>query len=512
MSSNSANNKRIAKNTLLLYLRMFLLMGITLYTSRVVLNTLGVEDYGVYNVVGGFVAMFGILTVSLSGSISRYITVELGKGDLKRLRKIFSTSVNVQLFMSLIVVIVGEVIGVWFMNTHMQIPLGRESAAQWVLHCSILSFCVSIITVPYNATIIAHERMSAFAYISILEAASKLFIVYLLTHSSIDRLILYAFLLLLIQVLLRAIYWIFCRVHFEECRGKADFDMKLFREMLSFAGWNFIGNGAHLLNTQGVNMIINVFFGVSFNAARGIANQVNGAVQQFVSNFMTALNPQITKSYATGDVETAFILACRGAKFSYFLMLIIALPLIWEVDYILRLWLVIPPEYSSTFVIWTLLSSMTTVIGMPLVTLVMANGDIKSYQLNITIFSILPFPLTFIAYKMGTSVLAAYIIYFIVYYLIIYVRLILVHNKTGLPYQLYLKDVVLRTHVVTVLSSVAPAIIVFLFQSTFSRFLVNIVVSILFTTLLIYIIGLDKHEKIKIISSIKFIINSKFKV
>ena len=503
MSDNQSNNKRIAKNTLLLYFRMFLLMGITLYTSRVVLNTLGVEDYGVYNVVGGFVAMFGILTSSLSGAISRFITVELGKGDLQRLRDVFSTSVKVQFIMSLVIAILGEAVGIWFLNSHMQIPEGREVAAQWVLHCSILSFIVSLISVPFNSTIIAHERMSAFAYISILEAVLKLGIVYLLVLSGLDKLILYSILMLTIQVLLTSIYWIYCRRNFRETKGKSTFDKRLFGEMWSFAGWNLLGNGAYILNTQGVNMIMNVFFGVVVNAARGIANQVNGAVQQFVNNFMMALNPQITKSYAVGDKQTAFTLACRGAKFSYLLMYCLALPIMMEANHILTLWLGTPPNESASYVIWTLLASMTTVTGQPLLTLQMAHGNIKKYQIYITLFGFAPFPFTWLGYAFGAPAVWAFIIYFIVYYILIYVRMWLVHGSTGLPYTMYLREVIGRTHLVSAISVILPLLFVVVVPSSITRLLLSCLLCVLSAGLTSFYIGLTRNERTAILALVK---------
>lgn len=505
MEDRKIANKRLIKNTVFLYFRMFLLMAITLYTSRIVLQTLGIKDYGVYNAVGGIVAMFGILTTSLSGAISRFITVELGKGNISRLKDVFYTSLTVQIIMSLTTAILCEFIGGWFLISYMQIPEGREIAAHWVLHCSILTFVVSLINIPFNSVIIAHERMSTFAYISILEAVLKLGVAYSLFISNADKLITYAVLMLSIQVMLAIIYALYCRVHFEETKGNSKFDKKLFKEMWSFAGWNLLGSSAHILNTQGVNMIINVFFGVVLNAARGIGNQVNGAVIQFVNNFMMALNPQITKSYATGDRQTSYILACRGAKCSYFLMYCLALPIMIEAQQILNIWLATPPEHASSFVVWTLLASLTTVIGTPLLTLILASGDIKSYQMKITALSCLPFPLTWIAFKMGADAIWAYIIYFIVYYAIIYVRLVLVHDKTGIPYTLYMKDVVLRIHLVSIISAIVPMSMLIL-KPTLFRLIGVTIVSIVSVIMCSYYLGLTKPERTKVYNKIRFLI------
>ena len=315
MSETSANNKRIAKNTLLLYVRTLFVMLVTLYTSRVVLNTLGVSDYGIYNVVGGVVAMFSVISVSLSSSISRFITYELGHGDFDKLKRIFSTSINIQVGISLVILVLAEVFGVWFLNTKMNIPAERMTAANWVLQCSLLSFIIGLISVPYNACIIAHERMSAFAYISILEVVLKLAVVYMLLVSPYDKLATYAVLLVVVALIVRLTYGQYCKRHFEESRYRFVHDKSLIKEMTGFAGWSFFGNGAYMLNTQGVDMLINIFFGVTFNAARGVATQVQNAVMQFVNNFTVAVNPQITKSYASGEREYMYKLVFPFTRF-----------------------------------------------------------------------------------------------------------------------------------------------------------------------------------------------------
>ena len=301
MSQVTDNNKRIAKNTLLLYVRMLFMMIVSLYTSRVILNALGVEDFGIYNVVGGVVAMFSVISGSLSTAISRFITFELGKGDLCKLNKIFSASVTIQMLLSLIIVVLIESIGVWFLNSKMTIPVDRIVAANWVLQFSIVTFVINLISVPYNAEIIAHEKMSVFAYISILEVIGKLTIAFLIVVSPIDRLVFYAILMCLVAAVIRLTYTCYCRKHFEECTYHFCWDRKLLKSMFGFASWNFIGASAFVLREQGVNVILNVFCGPVVNAARGVSTQVNSAIIGFVNNFMMALNPQITKSYAAGE-------------------------------------------------------------------------------------------------------------------------------------------------------------------------------------------------------------------
>lgn len=503
MAESQINNKRVAKNTILLYMRMFLLMAISLFTSRVVLQTLGVDDFGIYNVVGGFVVMFSILTSSLTSAISRFITVELGKKNLLRLKVVFSISLSVQLIMSVIIAILAEIIGIWFLYNKMSIPDGRMTAAFWVLQCSLVVFIIGLLNVPFNSTIVAHEKMSAFAYISILEAALKLAVVYALYISPIDRLITYAVLLMLVQFILLSIYGIYCFRKFEECSPRLSFEKQLFKDMWGFAGWNLLGNGAYILNTQGVNMVMNVFFGVVANAARGVANQVSNAVQQFVNNFMMALTPQITKSYAAGETQEAFVLACRGARFSYFLMYFLSLPLMLEIDQILKLWLGVVPEQSSEFVIWTILAALTTVVGQTLVTLQMAHGNIKHYQIVITLWGFAPFPLTWIGYELGAPAIWAFIIYFIIYYILIYVRLYLVHGMTGIPYSLYLKDVVAKIHIVSIIAFIPPFMVVKSMDPTYVRILITGITSVAASSLAIYYLGMQPSERKKIIGMVK---------
>lgn len=315
------NSKRLVKNTLLLYVRTIIVMCVSLYTSRVILDVLGIEDYGIYNVVGGFVVMFSVFSASLSNSITRYITFELGCHNMERLRTVFSMSLNIQIIISLIIVLLVELVGVWFLNYRLNIPSDRLYAANWVMQFSLFTFVVNLISLPYNALIVAYEKMDVFAYISLLEASLKLGVVYLLFMSPIDKLIFYAFLLALVSLLIRLIYGWYCTHKFTECRYVFVLNKSLLKNMLGFAGWNFLGTGAYLTGTNGVDILSNMFFGVTVNAARGIANQAGNAVRQFVNNFATALNPQIIKTYAENNLDICFFTVRQGAKYSYCLML-----------------------------------------------------------------------------------------------------------------------------------------------------------------------------------------------
>ena len=490
------NNKRIAKNTLLLYFRMLFMMAVSLFTSRVILNTLGVEDYGINNVVGGVVAMFSVLSGSMSSSISRFITFELGKGDKKRLKTVFSTGINIQLGMSLIILLVAEAAGVWFLNYKMNIPEERMYAANWVFQCSILTFILGLLSVPYNAAIIAHEKMSAFAYISIIEVTLKLIIVYLLTISPFDRLITSSILFMLVGLFIRLIYGYYCKRHFEECTYHFVYDKAILKSMTSFAGWNFLGNGAYMLNTQGVNILMNMYFGVAVNAARGVATQVDAALKQFVNNFTTAVNPQITKSYAQGDLSNMHKLVCRSAKFSAFLMMFFAVPIILETDTILSLWLKNPPAYASVFLKWIIISSfMDTVLANSLVTSMFATGDIKKYQIIVTTFGCLVFPLSWLAFQLGFEPQVGYILYFIIYSILLFVRLYLLRDMVKLPFMMYVREVLFKVTPVMAISFAIPSILLFVIDEGLLRLVAVVLLSMTVTTVTTYLIGLNEGEK-----------------
>lgn len=320
MSGQSQNNKRIAKNTLLLYFRMIIMMVVSVYTSRVNLMVLGVEDYGIYNVVGGFVTMFLMISASLNNAINRFLTFEIGRGDVKSLTRTFSASVTIQFMLAGIFLLIAETIGFWFVNSKMVIPEERLFAANFVYQFSIISFILSLITVPYNAAIISHEKMSVFAYMSIFDVFGKLTIAWSTLYAPVDKLIFFSGIIMIFSLIMRLIYGIYCKRHFEECRCDFVFDREMLRNMFRFAGWNLIGSASAILRDQGGNIIINLFFGPVVNAARAIAIQVNNAVSGFVNNFQMALTPQITKNYASGNYEYMFTLALQGARLSFYIL------------------------------------------------------------------------------------------------------------------------------------------------------------------------------------------------
>ena len=496
MVSYSNNNKRIAKNTLLLYVRMIFVLVVNLFTSRIVLNALGVDDFGIYNVVGGFVTMFTILSSSFSTAISRFITYELGKGNSSRLNSIFCTSVNIQLLMSVIVVIVAEIIGIWFLNTKMNIPVDRMSAANWVLQCSIGVFVLNLFNIPFYAEIIAHEHMNAYAILSIVDFSLKLLVGYMLFILPFDRLKIYSIVLLAEALVMRIVYMNYCSTHFKECSYRPYFDKKLIGEMGKFAGWNFLGASASIVNTQGVNMLMNIYFGVTVNAARGLASQVDAAVRAFTSSFTTAINPQITKSYSVGDLNYTNQLVCRGAKFSAFLFLYMAVPIIWETPTLLRVWLINPPEFSVPFVrLHVIANFIDAVLGSTLWTAIMATGNIKGFQttLAIVIFSV--FPISWVFFKLGFDPTSTYLICIAAYCVAFCTRLYYAKKQLNLSLKFFLKYVIFRTIPVATLSFAFPIPLLINMEAGFARLVMTSFFSFVTSSFLIYFIGLEKNER-----------------
>ena len=506
MTDASANNKRIAKNTLMLYCRMLFTMAVSLFTSRVVLNTLGVEDYGIYNVVGGVVSMFSIISGSLSAAISRFITVELAKGDADKLRKTFSASVTIQLLLSLVIVVLIESIGVWFLNAKMVIPAERMDAANWVLQFSIVTFVINLISVPYNATIIAHEKMSAFAYISILEVVCKLVIVYLLKISPIDRLVFYAILMCAVSVIIRLVYGYYCNRHFPECKFSFRFDKDLLKRMFSFAGWNFIGASSAVLRDQGGNIIINLFGGPAVNAARGIAMQVNHAIVGFSNNFMTALNPQITKSYASGEQDYMMKLIFRGARFSFYMLLFLSLPVLVSTHYILSVWLGIVPEHSVLFVRLALIFAMSESISSPLVTAMLATGKIRNYQIVVGGLQMLNLPISYVLLRIGCIPETVMMVAIGLSQCCLAARLVMLRTMIGLSARKYLREVYLNVILVTTAAAVLPILVSVVLEESFLNFVIIVLISLITTAISIFYIGFNKNERDFAVTKFKYAI------
>ena len=495
MSDKTINNKIIAKNTLMLYVRTAISMLIALYTSRIVLKVLGVEDYGVRSAVGGMLAMGNIITGALANSISRYITYELGHGDLEKLKRIFSTAINIQLIIAFTIFIIGESLGVWFLNTQMNIPEGRMIAANWVLQLSLLSLFVNLTQVPYTACIVGHEKMSVFAWFSIMDSILRLVIVYLLYISPFDKLISYCALGLAVSIFMRLSLRFYCSNIFPECDYRLLFDRQLTKEMTGFAGWSFIVNTTWIFNNQGLTILINIFFGVAFNAARGIAATIEGMIKSFYSDFMTALNPQITKSYAAGQIDDMNHLICRGTRYSYYLMFVFSLPFMFEAYWVLYLWLGIVPDYTVVFFRLGVIASLIMVIGQTGLTACMATGRIKWYTIIIGIVSSFVFPLTWVAFKLGTPVEFAYIIYIIVYLIIDIIRLFIMRNLWNFPIMLFIREAMVPVVEVTLLSIVIPLALFFYLPDSLIKSAFVFIVAFVSACCSVYYVGLTNSEK-----------------
>ena len=484
---------------MLLYGRMLMLMVVSLYTSRVILNALGIEDYGIYNVVGGVVAMFNILSGSLSAAISRFITFELGKGDMDRQKKVFCTAINVQLTLIVIIVILLETGGLWFLNSKMVISSDRLIAANWVFQFSVITFAVNLWSVPYNASIIAHEKMSAFAYISLFDAFAKLFIAIVILWNPIDRLVFYGGLMLAVGLIQRTIYTWYCKKHFDECTYNISFDKEITKEMFGFAGWNFIGAAAAVLRDQGGNMIINLFFGPGVNAARGVAMSINHAVIGFVTNFQTALNPQITKNYASGNHEYMFKLIFQGARLSFYILLILALPIIFTAQYLLEMWLGIVPDHAANFARLVLVFTMSESLSGPLITVMLATGNIRSYQIIVGGCQLLNLPISYILLRYGWPPETIFIVSIAVSVLCEMARLVMLRDMIKISVRGFLKNVYFNVIFVTIFASILPYITkYYLGLGDFFDFFIIFTVSVISSIVAIYIIGCNKTDRLLI--------------
>ena len=487
-------------------------MLIGLYTSRVILAVLGVDNFGIYNVVGGTIAMFSMFTSSMSSAISRFITFGLGKNNLDNLKSIFTTSITIQLIIGIVIVIIAEIVGIWMINTTLNIPSDKIYASHWVLQFCILGFFTGLLSIPFNACIIAHERMKVFAYIGIIEAVFKLIFVFSLYVIPFDKLIVYSFFLFLTPFILQIIYVVYCRSNFHECRIQLRIDRQLLKEMLGFAWWGFFGNAAYLFNTQGVNIAINIFFNVALNAARGVVAQVGNAVSQFVNNFMTAFSPQITKSCASGEYDYMYLLVCRGAKFSFFLILLFLIPLEFEADYVLKLWLKDVPESSALFLRWSLICTTIMLLGNTCLTAVMATGKIRNYQIFVSIVGCLVFPLTWIAYQMGMPAYITYPIYAVIYFILIFIRVYFLQKLLGFNPVTYLKDVLLPIFNVSICVIIPITIIYFIMDSSFLRLLAITLSNCVFAGFIIYYIGLKNEERAFVKAKISRFLTNKYSV
>lgn len=498
MSDISANNKRIAKNTLFMYLRMLITMAVSLYTSRVVLNTLGIEDFGIYNIVGGVVVLFTFINSAMSTGTQRHLSYELGKPGQGNITEVFNACLRIHIWLSIIVFILAETVGLWFLNTQMNFPSNRMEAVNWVYQFSIFGCLANILRVPYQASIIAYERMSFYAYMGIIEAALKLVIVYLLLIFSVDKLMLYSVLTFSVVLLVTLWFTLFCHKTFERIRFEKVKTKQLYKKLVSFSGWAIFGSIANLGLQQGLNIIINIFYGVALNAAVGVANQVNSAVMNFVSGFQQALNPQLIKSQAEGDKERQFQLICESSKLSFFIMFILAFPLLINLDFVLTLWLGKYPPHTASICSLIIIGALIECLSGPLWVTIFATGNIKIYQIVISALLFLNVPLSYIGGKFGFSAENMFLVRNITYILAFSIRLVFLKKMINLNIIAFIKNVVFP--IIKVLCIVVLPISFtmnnFITPSTsFSSLVVQTIIICIIEIIVVYYFGLQLKER-----------------
>lgn len=501
------NNKRIAKNTVALYFRMIFLMAVNLYTSRVILDSLGVDDYGIYNVVGGFVSLFALISATLSSACSRFLNFEMGKGDINRQNVVFSTAVTIQWVLAIIVFFLAEIVGVWYVNNVMVLPGERLSAANWCFQFSVFNFCMNLITVPYNASIIAHEKMKTFAYVSIFQGLAILAISFLVYWNPFDRLVFYALMLLIVQFTVRYIYQVYCRKHFEECIYRKHFDKQLLKQMLTFSMWHLVSNGAFVVKTHGVNIVLNLFWGPAINAAKGIANQVEAAVNQFSENFIMALNPQITQSYAKGNVEYTMQLTYKGARLAFYMVYLVALPIVLNAEQIIGIWLKEVPDYTVIFTQLTMISMLVRCLSRTMIKAQNATGKVRNFQLVEGLIIFFNLPVSFVVLQLGCDAYAVVIVAIIMEVAALSARIyMLPHTIPEFSRSRFFKSVILRCSLVSILPYLCALYIKNLLSDGFIFCILCVLACIFLTILFVYCLGLEIAERRMIRSKIKLII------
>lgn len=493
--TNSNNNLRIIKNTLFLYFRMLLTLGVTLYTSRVVLNNLGIEDFGIYNVVGGVVTMMAFLSGAMSSATQRFFSFELGLNNLEQLAKVFKMSLNIHWLIVLIFILVAQTLGLWFVNTQLVIPPERLVAANWVFQCALFSFCCTVLGVPYNAAIIAHEKMSAFAYISIVDVFLKLTVVFLLAAHDGDKLQLYALLMAVVSLLILGCYYAYARRQFSVTKFSWYWNANLFKTLFSYTGWNLFGNVAAVATNQGINILLNLFFGATVNAARAIAFQVNSAITGFVTSLQISINPQIVKSYARDNHVYLHQLIMRGSKYAFFLLYVLALPILLQTEAVLTLWLVNPPEYTVLFCQLILVDALITCLSGSLMASVQATGNIKRYQAIIGGILLLNLPLSYVALSNGGSAYSVLYISIVTSITALIFRFVLLKELINLNVTQFFSKVIGRVFVVVLATFFPLSIMKLSTDNVVIGFILNSAFIVMFTVIAIFMLGLDKFER-----------------
>lgn len=503
----TSNNTIIAKNTAFLYIRMLFVMIVNLYTSRVVLQVLGVVDYGIYNVVGGVVIFFSFISAPMIASSLRYITFELAKNNEGKVREVFCTSIYVHIFLSLIIVLLAETIGLWFVYNKLNIPSDRMNIVLWVYQLSILSCLINLVAQPYYSLIIAHEKMNIYSLISVTETIVKLVAIMGLSYVPFDKLLLYAIICFLLVLFINMCYALYCTIHYKESHLQKNIDRPLLQEMLSFAGWNFFGGVAFVTGTQGVNILLNLFFGPVVNAARAIAVQVQSAAISFVNNFQQAVNPQITKSFSSNDIERHVKLVFFSSKYSFFLIFLITLPILIESKAILNIWLVEVPDHSVNFVRLTLCGIWLTVLFTPLTVSSQATGNIRLFQIVTSCCSISIIPVSYILLIIGGGPEVVYIVSLVLGIVELFARLIIVGRLIGFSIKEYVKIVLLRIMMISLLPMISSYLLYIYMPDTIISMIIIILFSLLFSIFNIYLLGLSNKERVFFKEKLYYMIN-----
>jgi O-antigen/teichoic acid export membrane protein len=491
---NSENNKRIAKNTILLYFRMILIMVVTLYTSRIVLNTLGVEDFGIYNIVGGVVVLFTFLNNAMSSATQRFLNFELGENNFIQLRKVFSASISVHIIIAITILLLSETVGLWFINTQLNVPHVRIGAINWVYQFTIFTFLISIIRVPFNASIIANEKMSFYAYISIIEVMLKLSIVLILKVFGTDKLILYAALVSLVTFVVFGIYVCYCYRKFESTHYQFFIDKALYKQLLGFSGWSLFGSLANVGKSHVINILLNIFCGVAVNASMGITNQVSGALNGFVSNFQLAFNPQIVKSYAANEKEYLLKLIFKTSKYSFFLLLLLSLPILMNTELILKIWLKNIPEYTVEFCQLMIIYLLVESISGPLYMSIQATGEIKNYQIAISSVLLLNVPMSYILLKLNFVPYSVLWVNIIIGCFAFMIRMIFLKRLINISIKTFFNKVIRTIIIVSIVSTPFPLILSHYTYGLLGFLLVSLI-SIVSAGVSIFLLGLELGER-----------------
>ncbi len=507
-----SDNKRIAKNTLFMYFRMFFTMCVSLYTSRVVLAQLGFSDYGLYNVIGGVIAMFGFINGAMSNTTSRYVTYYLGQNNLQHLRDVFSMAFYIHCAIAAFILFLGETIGLWFLLNKLVIPEGREMAAFWLYQMSVASTVLMIIAVPFSSDIIAHEKMSIYAYVSIFDALLRLIVVISLAYVTYDKLIYYAFALFLIQLFNILFNFVYCKHHFIESRIKNIWDKSLFREMSSFTGWSLFGNISYIFFSQGINILLNMYCGTVVNAARGIAVSVEGVMMQFTSNVQTAINPQIIKSYSNNDIVRMKTLLYASSRYCYYLMLFLSLPLMIGVNYILSLWLGEYPDHTSNFIRILLLIILIEVLINPLYIANLATGKVAIYNKSLACVSFVFIIVSYFAIKTTKVAEILFLCNLLRVFVGFLVRFYIIKHQLDFSIKEYTYKVGINIIAVTIVSSVMPVVFYIVYGTeTFLSFTLCMSISLFSVLLSIFLIGLNSQERNMVISKSREMIYTKMR-